>query len=228
MAPTLLLDLDGTLTDPAPGILAGARAALTSLGREIPPDHDLLSMIGPPIRVSFRQMLGPDGDVEEAVRLYRAYVAERGLKEASVYPGIFEALAELREAYAGRLFICTAKSQPFAQATADHFGFSPYLAGVYGAHLDGQFEDKADLIAHMIPAVGIDPSTAIMVGDRSYDMLAARKNGLNALGVLWGYGSKAELSEAGAHALCAAPVDLAAGCRDLANPPPSSIDVVTT
>jgi len=216
MAPTLLLDLDGTLTDPAPGILAGVRVALTAMGREIPPDDDLLSMIGPPIRVSFRRLLGDDGDIEDGVRLYRAYVAERGLKEAAVYPGILEALAELREAYAGRVFICTAKSQPFAQAVADHFGFSPHLAGVYGAHPDGQFEDKADLIAHMITAVGIDPATAIMVGDRSYDIIAARKNGMAALGVLWGYGSEVELAEAGAHALCAAPDDLAGGCRALA------------
>ena len=216
MAPTLLLDLDGTLTDPAPGILAGVRAAMTSLGRQAPPDAELLSVIGPPIRVSFRRLMGQDANVEEGVRLYRAYAAERGLKEATAYPGILEALAELREAYAGRVYICTAKSQPFAQLTADHFGFSPYLAGVFGAHPDGQFEDKADLIAHMIPAVGIDPATAIMVGDRSYDMIAARKNRLAALGALWGYGSEAELLEAGAHALCPAPADLAAGCRDLA------------
>ncbi|CAN5631680.1 HAD family hydrolase [soil metagenome] len=216
MASTLLLDLDGTLTDPAPGILAGVRAAMTALGREAPPDADLLSVIGPPIRVSFRRLMGPEADVEEGVRLYRAYAAERGLKEASVYPGILEALGELREAYAGRVFICTAKSQPFAQVTADHFGFTPYLAGVYGAHPDGTFEDKADLIAHMIAALGIDPAAAIMVGDRNYDMVAARKNGLAALGALWGYGSEAELSEAGAYALCAAPADLAAGCRDLA------------
>ncbi len=219
MAPTLLLDLDGTLTDPASGILAGVRAAMTALGREAPPDADLLSVIGPPIRVSFRRLMGPDADVEEGVRLYRAYAAERGLKEATVYPGVLEALGDLREAYAGRVFICTAKSQPFAQATADHFGFTPYLAGVYGAHPDGQFEDKADLIAHMIPALGIDPAGAIMVGDRSYDMVAARKNGLAALGALWGYGSEAELSEAGAHALCASPADLAASCRDLAATP---------
>lgn len=216
MAPTLLLDLDGTLTDPAPGILAGVRVALTAMGREIPPDDDLLSMIGPPIRVSFRRLLGDDGDMEEGVRLYRAYVAQRGLKEAAVYPGILEALAELREAYAGRVFICTAKSQPFAEAVADHFGFSPYLAGVYGAHPDGKFEDKADLIAHMITSLNIEPATAIMVGDRSYDIVAARKNGMAALGVLWGYGSEMELTEAGAHALCAAPDKLAGGCRALA------------
>lgn len=216
MAPTLLLDLDGTLTDPAPGILAGVRVALTAMGREIPADNELLSMIGPPIRVSFRRLLGDEGDVEEGVRLYRAYVAQGGLKEAAVYPGILEALAELREAYAGRVFICTAKSQPFAEAVAAHFGFSPHLAGVYGAHPDGQFEDKADLIAHMITAVGIDPATAIMVGDRSYDIIAARKNGMAALGVLWGYGSQAELLQAGAQALCAAPHELAGGCRALA------------
>lgn len=213
MAPTLLLDLDGTLTDPAPGILAGVRVTLTAMGCGIPADDDLLQFIGPPIRVSFRRLLGEDRDVEEGVRLYRAYVAERGLKEAAVYPGIFEALAELREAYAGRLFLCTAKSQPFAEGTVDHFGLRPYLAGVYGAEPDGRFEDKADLIAHMIPAEGIDPARAVMVGDRSYDMVAARANGLTAIGALWGYGSEAELLEAGAHALCAAPQDLPAALR---------------
>lgn len=210
MAPTLLLDLDGTLTDSAPGILAGVRAALTAMGREPPPDIDLRALIGPPVRVSFRRLLGPDADVEEGVRLYRAYVAERGLKEAVVYPGVVEALGELREVYAGRVFICTAKSQPFAEATADHFGLRPYLAGIYGAGVDGTFEDKSDLLAHMLTVEGIDPATATMVGDRSHDMIAARTNGLKGIGALWGYGSEAELLEAGAHALCAAPRDLPA------------------
>ncbi len=132
MTRTLLLDLDGTLTDPAPGILAGVRVALTALGAEVPADQDLLRFIGPPIRTSFRCLVGAGGDVEEGVRLYRAYAAEHGLKQATLYPGILEALARLHEAYAGRLFICTAKSQPFAQVTADHFGLRPYLAGAHG------------------------------------------------------------------------------------------------
>ena len=193
----LLLDLDGTLVDPAPGILACCRHALAAFGVFPPEAEDLRWVIGPPVRESFRQMLDGRGDVEEAVRLYRERYSDWGLYQAAVYPGIVEALAGHR-ARGTRLVLCTAKARGFARRVVDHFGFAPLLSGLYGAELDGRFEDKAELIAHLLQAEGLSPREVCMVGDRKHDVIAAAKHGVPTIGVLWGYGGREELELAGA------------------------------
>jgi phosphoglycolate phosphatase len=208
---TILLDLDGTLIDPAVGILGCYRQVLEALGRPVSPDEDLRWVIGPPSRVSFVRLLGEGADVEGAVRLYRARYAERGMFEAAVYPGIVAALASLRER-GRRLLICTSKARPFAERILEHFGLAPYLAGVYGAELDGRFDDKAELIAHLLETEGVAAENACMVGDREYDILAATRHGMASIGVLWGYGDEAELRRAGATALITSPGELPDAC----------------
>jgi phosphoglycolate phosphatase len=198
----ILIDLDGTLTDPAPGILAGFRFAMASLGREIPAGYDLLSMIGPPIRRSFAQLLGGPDDVEIAVTAYRDYIGRQGLTEARVYGGIPQALGAMRAAHDGALFLCTAKSIGFAQRTIEHFGLAGYFRGVYGAELGGRFEDKGDLIEHILQMEGLDASAVCMIGDRSHDIVAAKRHAIPTIGVTWGYGSVAELEDAGVTQLC--------------------------
>jgi phosphoglycolate phosphatase len=194
---TLLLDLDGTLVDPAPGIVGCTRHALAAFGVVPPEAEDLRWAIGPPIRESFRQLLDGRGDVEEAVRLYRERYAEWGLYQAAVYPGVLEALAGHR-ARGTRLVLCTAKANGFARRVVDHFGISPLLSGVYGAELDGRFEDKAELIAHILDAEGLQPEDLCMVGDRKHDVIAAAAHGIPTIGVLWGFGGRDELESAGA------------------------------
>ena len=173
----ILLDLDGTLIDPAVGILGCYRQVLAALGCPVGPDEDLRWVIGPPSRVSFARLLGGRGDMEEAVSLYRARYSETGIFEATVYPGVVEALAALR-ACGCRLLICTSKARPFAERIVAHFGLAPYLTGVYGAELDGRFDDKGDLIAHLLTAEGLVAEVACMVGDREHDMRAAARNGI--------------------------------------------------
>ena len=209
---TILLDLDGTLIDPAPGILGCCRHALAALGCPAGAQEDLRWVIGPPLRVSFARLLGGRGDLEQAVRVYRARYGETGLFEAAVYPGVADALAALR-AQGLRLLVCTSKARPFAERIVEHFGLAPYLAGVYGAELDGRLEDKGDLIAHLLAAEGLAPGMACMVGDREHDMRAAARHGIPGLGVLWGYGDAAELRGAGAGALIASPAELPGACR---------------
>jgi phosphoglycolate phosphatase len=208
---TILLDLDGTLIDPAAGILGCVRQTLEALGRPVAPDEDLRWVIGPPPRVSFARLLGGRGDPEEAVRLYRSRYGETGIFEAAVYPGVIDALAAL-EARGLKLLLCTSKARPFAERIVEHFGLSPYLAGVYGAELDGRFDDKGDLIAHLLKAESLAPEAACMVGDREYDMRAAARHGIPGIGVLWGYGDAAELRGAGAAALIASPAELPEAC----------------
>lgn len=208
---TVLLDLDGTLIDPAAGILSCCRHTLEALGCPVDPEEDLRWVIGPPPRVSFARLLAGRGDPEQAVRVYRARYGETGLFEAAVYPGVIEALAALR-ARGHALLLCTSKARPFAERIVEHFGLSPYLAGVHGAELDGRLDDKGDLIAHLLAAEGLAPDAACMVGDREYDMRAAARHGIAGIGVLWGYGDAAELRGAGAATLITSPEELPDAC----------------
>ncbi len=195
--PTLLLDLDGTLVDPGPGILACVRRALAAFGVFPAEAEDLGWVIGPPIRETFRRLLDGRGDVEAAVRLYREHYSAWGLYQAAVYPGVAGALSHHR-ARGTRLVLCTAKARGFARRVVDHFGLAPLLSGLYGAELDGRFEDKGDLIAHILRADALQPQDVCMVGDRRHDVLAAARHGIPTIGVLWGYGGREELEAAGA------------------------------
>ena len=206
---TLLLDLDGTLVDPAPGIVGSCRYALTQLGIASDESDDLSWVIGPPIRDSFRRLLNGRGDTEEAVRLYRERYSVWGLYEAAAYPGVREALA-VRRARGDRLVLCTSKFHGFARRVVEHFGFSSLLSAIYGAELDGRLENKADLIAEIMTAERLEAEGVCMIGDRKHDVLGAAAHGIPTIGVLWGYGGREELQIAGAAMLIDRPEELLA------------------
>src|SRR5215212_3656576 len=115
----------------------------------------------------------------------------------AVYPDVVRGLAALRAAGCVMLVV-TSKPQPFAERILEHFELTPYFSGIYGSELSGHLSNKADLIAHVLRTEAIQPSRAVMIGDRSYDIVGARHNGVVAVGVLWGYGSREELVDAGA------------------------------
>ena len=207
--PTLLFDLDGTLTDPKPGITRSIAHALERMGRDAPPLDDLAFAIGPPLRQSLARLLDDDDPalVEQALAHYRERFAEIGLFENEVYAGIDEALAQLRREGIS-LFVATSKPRVYATRIVEHFGLAPHFEAVHGCELDGKREDKRNLLAHLVRIHGI--ARAMMVGDRGADMIAARHHGLHALGVTYGYGTAGELLAAGAHQLAASPAEIAA------------------
>jgi phosphoglycolate phosphatase len=197
----LLFDLDGTLTDSRPGILASMRHALTTLGLEPPAEQALLRFIGPPTHDAFRELLG-SSDPElnaRAIDLYRERYAARGLFENSVYSGVPAGLAALLESGA-TLYVVTSKPELFAAQIIDHFELRPYFRHVYGSELNGERSNKGDLIAHVLICEGLKNDTW-MIGDRLHDIRGAKLNSLRSAGVLWGYGSRDELLEAGADTL---------------------------
>ncbi|CAN7651619.1 HAD hydrolase-like protein [Phenylobacterium sp. LjRoot225] len=204
---TLLLDLDGTLVDPAPGIIGSCQYALEELGAPVPDDADLRWVIGPPLRASFSKLLGEHGDPEAALQLYRKRYSASGLYDAAPYPRIL-AVLESKVQSGTRLILCTAKPKLFAQRVVDHFGFSPLLSGVYGPELDGRFDDKGDLIEHLLEREALSPDQVCMVGDREHDVRAAMRHGIPTVGVLWGYGTEAELAAAGAALTIREPCEL--------------------
>ena len=205
----VLLDLDGTLTDPRPGIVRSIRHALDRLRRPCPDDDVLATCVGPPLRGSFGRLLQTTDPacIEQAMGFYRERFAEVGLYENEVYAGI-PAMLDALGSTGGRLYVATAKPAVFAERIVRHFALDHHFAGVYGPDLDGHLDDKADLLRHLLATERLDHRDAVMVGDRANDMAAAHANALRAIGVLWGYGSRAELLTAGARAVCDTPQDL--------------------
>ena len=210
----ILVDLDGTLVDPKPGLIGSVQYALSKLGRPVPPADELLWLIGPPFRVSFPKLLGTCDLTEEAIAHYRESYFNGGMYDAIVYAGMGEALDELAAAGC-RLIVATSKPHHYARPILEHFDLARRFAAIHGPELDGTNDHKSDLIAHIIAREGVRPEAAIMIGDRQFDVTAAARNGIPAIGVTWGYGSRAELQAAGAAALCDAPADLASTIRSL-------------
>lgn len=202
----ILFDLDGTIIDPGDGIIKSYSKALVALGHQDKITLDMSWVVGPPLRKSFATIL-PEEMVEEAVAKYREFHAQGGLKEAVLYDGIADIIAQLNDT-GHQLFICTAKNVPFARQNIEQFNLEGYFTEIYGSHLDGKFDDKAELVGHIIDTHDLNKSETIMIGDREHDIIAARKNGINGIGVLWGYGKEEELSNAGAHILVENPSEL--------------------
>ena len=198
----LFFDLDGTLTDPAPGIAASIRYAVQALGGRHESEQDLTRFIGPPLREAFREILATDDDalIERAVEKYRERFVEQGLYENAVYPGIPTALEALGRA-GFQLRVVTSKPAVYAERIVDHFGLRAHFPAVYGSELSGERSHKAELIAFALRAEGLAAEAVCMIGDRRQDIEGARVNDLRAVGVLWGYGDRAELETAGADCL---------------------------
>ena len=207
----IFFDLDGTLTDPKPGITRSIRYALQKLDHPaIPTEDELTWCIGPPLRASFVKILGGEAHAGRAVSLYRERFSDIGLYENAVYDGIGEVLATLRQS-GHRLFVATSKAHVFADRIIDHFGLRPHFERVFGAEWDGTRSDKSHLLTYALKEAGVDPSKSLMIGDRSHDMVGAGNNGMTGIGVLYGYGSREELTGAGAQHLCATPAEIL-GC----------------
>jgi phosphoglycolate phosphatase len=175
----------------------------------IPDRAALRSCVGPPLRSSFARLLGTSEamQIERAIGLYRERYTELGWAENVVYDGITGLLAVLGgRGY--RLYLCTSKPQPFAERIVRRFGLAAHLAGIYGADLAGTLDDKARLVAHLLAREGLGGSDCVMLGDREHDVRAAKQNRAAAIGVLWGYGSRAELEAAGADAIVDLPAQV--------------------
>lgn len=208
MYQTILFDLDGTLTDPGLGITNSVMYALGQMGYPVPERKALYKFIGPPLHDSFREYYGMTGEeAEEAVRQYRVWFAEKGLFENEVYGGIPEMLDGLRRA-GKRLVLATSKPEQFAKRIMAHFGLDAWVPEIAGSTFGTDRSKKGQVIAYALKEFGIDPSTAVMVGDREHDIFGGRENGLPGVGVTFGYGDRAELENAGAVAVADSPEEL--------------------
>lgn len=194
-----LFDLDGTLTESGPGITRSVAYALERFGIHTE-DYEALSVyVGPPLIDSFMKYHGLTHEqAVKALECYREYYRSRGMFENSVYPGVEQMLTRLAEGGA-KLMVVTSKPEEFAVKILDHYGLSRCFEKIYGATMDEKRNKKADIIDYAMKAAGIDDKkSVVMVGDRDQDVEGAAVNGIDCIGVLYGYGSREELETAGA------------------------------
>lgn len=205
----VLFDLDGTLTDPGLGITNSVAYALKKLNITVADRTELYKFIGPPLQNSFKQFYGFDeNETIEAVEYYREYFTNTGIYENELYDGTEEILKSLKN-NCKKIILATSKPEMFAIRILEHFGIKKYFDFVVGATMDGTRSEKADIIKYALEKNNIvDLHSTIMVGDRQHDVLGAKTNGIDTIGVLFGYGSKEELVHAGAKYLAESPGDI--------------------
>lgn len=207
----VLFDLDGTLTDSAEGIINSVIYALRKKGIEETDRAKLQAFVGPPLADSFIKYYGVSPEeARELIAAYREYFVPTGWRENRVYDGIPEALGRL-QAQGKHLAVATSKPEPFAKKILEYFGLDRYFELIRGASLDERLSRKEQVIACVLEQFGPDCAReAVMVGDREHDVIGARLNSLPCIGVLYGYGSRRELADAGAVSFCETPADLPA------------------
>lgn len=198
----VLLDLDGTLTDPKQGITRCIEYALQKMGVA----HQQASLdwcIGPPLIESFAVLLNSDDPqlLQQALAFYRERFSDVGLYENTLYPDVVVGLHRLLQK-GFKLYLATSKPHVYAQRILEHFDIADYFSGVYGSELSGERTHKTDLIAYLLQQESIEPESAMMVGDRKHDIIGARNNAMQTIAVAYGYGSPEELIQEQPAYLC--------------------------
>ena len=203
----LLFDLDGTLSDPLEGIANSINYALAAFGYETQSREMLSRFIGPPLDQTFRELSDrkDEAHILALVERFRDYFGRQGYAENVLYPGILEILKTLSD-QGVPMGVCTAKRRDFAEKVIRLFGLDSYFDFISGGDTGIR---KGDQIRALLDSGRVSPES-IMIGDREGDITAARENGIRSAGVLWGYGSRGELSAAGPDWILDSPSDLRA------------------
>ena len=202
----LIFDLDGTLSDPAVGIGRSLNYALDAFGYRTLSPQEVSRYVGPPLDLAFREIV-PDASADTVLALvakYRERYRDVGYAENTLYPGIADALARLSSDRVD-MGVCTSKRREFAEKILERFGLRQHFTFVDGGDVG---VGKGDQLRALLEQGTVRP-TSTMIGDRAVDIEAARVNGLGAVGVLWGHGTKAELLGAGPDRLLESPMELA-------------------
>jgi phosphoglycolate phosphatase len=201
----VLFDLDGTLSDSAPGILGSLRQAFARHGIAPLDPVTERALLGPPFYESLPPLVG-DVSLASLIAVYRQYYGAGAMFDTSVYAGMLDVLRQL-QADGVRMAVATSKPEHFAVPIVEHLGLAEFFETVGGDDLDGSLRTKALVIERVLHRLGA-PTRVVMVGDRSHDVEGAHAHGLPCIGVAWGYALPGELESAGADELCAAPAEL--------------------
>lgn len=199
MYDVVLFDLDGTLTDPGEGITNSVAYALNKFNIKVEDRKELYNFIGPPLIDSFMKYYGMNyEDGLKAVEYYREYFGVTGIFENTMFKGIPELLDSIKKS-GRKISLATSKPEQYAVRILDHFGLTKYFDFIGAATMDESRSKKVDVITYTLDKLGVtDKSKVVMIGDRHHDIDGANQNGLDSIGVLFGYGDRVELETAGA------------------------------
>ncbi len=204
----VLFDLDGTLTEPSLGITNSVMYALKKFEIEVENRQKLYKFIGPPLVDSFIEYYGfTKENALKAVEYYREYYSVKGILENRLYDGIRELLRELYD-NGKKIILATSKPQKFAEQILKHFEIDKYFCFVGAATMDEKRTQKDEVIEYILNECKIDTSSAVMIGDRKYDVLGAHKFGIKAIAVTFGFGSEEELVQSGADFIADTPQEI--------------------
>lgn len=194
----VLFDLDGTITDSSDGIINSVRYALKKFGIDKQDTSKLYKFIGPPLIDAFMKYYAfSKANAQKAVEYYREYYTEKGIFENRLYDGIKELLSELQES-GKKVILATSKPKKFANQILEYFKINKYFYFVGGATMDEKRSQKEDVLKYILKECDIGPKDAVMIGDRSFDIIGAHAFEIEAIGVLFGFGSEEELKNANA------------------------------
>lgn len=199
----ILFDLDGTLTDPKEGITRSFQYALEKLGYREDDLEELTKVIGPPLWDSFQDFYGMTWEqANQGVQFYRERYRKQGLFENKLIAGIPELLIDLKLA-GKKLAVATSKPTVYSITILEHFGIDQPFDEIIGSNLDGTRINKDEIIRHVLSLFDVTPDQAVMIGDRKHDILGAKANQMESIGVLFGYGSTEEFQQSGADQIVA-------------------------
>jgi len=195
----VLFDLDGTIIDSGEGVLNSVKYALKYYGAPIPEYETLRKFMGPPLFASFKEICGfPDVQAREAIDIYREYYQDKGIHENTVYEGMSQLIADLKES-GKQVIVATSKPEKFAEIILEELGIAKHFTYIAGADMEETRVDKEAVLEYALETCGItDRSKIVMVGDRKFDIIGAKMLGLDSIGVLFGYGDRPELESEGA------------------------------
>jgi phosphoglycolate phosphatase len=213
--PTILFDLDGTLSDSARGILGSLRHAFAAHGLPAMDERAERAVLGPPFYESLPPLIG-DTPLTSVIAAYREHYQAHGMFDTAVFPGVGE-LIEALHASGCRLAIATSKPEHYTTPIVEHLGLAGYFEVIGGDALDGSRGTKALVIADVLRRLGRPgPADVVMIGDRRHDVEGARAHGIDTIGVRWGYALPGELEAVAPWAICASAAEvgelLEAGC----------------
>jgi phosphoglycolate phosphatase len=205
----ILFDLDGTITNPKEGITKSIQYALKHMGIEVEDLDSLCRHIGPPLKDGFKEFWGfNEEEAELGLIKYREYFTVTGIYQNLEYDGVKEMLEELKEA-GSSLILATSKPEKYAKIILEHFDLLQYFSSVCGSTMDGSRSKKGDVIQYALKKNGITTlEEVIMIGDRYHDIVGAVENNIASIGVLYGFGDREELANAGADYIAESVTDL--------------------
>ncbi len=205
----VLFDLDGTISESHPGIIASAKKALVDFNWPMPEDFDYTKFIGPPICESLMTFAGmPEEMAERCMKRYREYYNRGEIFNTALYPDILELMKALNAA-GSKVCIATSKPQPMADEVVEFLGLSSLIFCNAGADTSDKQSDKPGLIRRCLEETGAAKERTVMIGDTRFDANGARVMGIDFIGALYGYGTRAEMEREGASVFVEAPADLA-------------------